>query len=109
MTWWTAFLLTQAIEMPVYALAMRGTPLSWAWRASVAFGASALTHPVVWFVLPGLFEPSLGWWGYVLVAETFAVVAEALYLRAFAIPRPWAWALAANGLSATIGLWINLR
>jgi hypothetical protein len=36
---------------------------------------TACTYPVVWLVLPGLFEDDARW-AYLLVAETFAPVAE---------------------------------
>ena len=104
MSWIGAFLLTQAIELPIYALGTRGTTLSVPWRLAVGFGASAVTHPVVWFVLRALLERRLGFVVFFLAAETFAVVTEALYLRAFGVPRPWRLSLAANATSASIGL-----
>lgn len=107
MSWWTAFALTQAIEMPIYGVGSRGSGLTVAWRIAIAFGASAITHPVVWFVLPGPLTPMLGYWGYFAVAEGFAFVAEALYLRAFDLERPWLWAFAANATSASTGLVIH--
>lgn len=104
MSWWQAFLLTELIEVPIYLLGMRGSDLSPATRAAVAFGASAFTHPIVWFVLlPGL-GPVLGGWGAFGVAEAFALLAEWGYLAAFGVPRPLRWSLAANGTSLSIGL-----
>jgi hypothetical protein len=104
MTWLQAFALTQLLEVPVFLLGMRSAPLSAPLRLAVALGASALTHPVVWFVLPPLLGPRLGWWGYFAVAETFAVLAEWRYLAAFEVERPLRLSLAANGLSMTVGL-----
>lgn len=104
MSWITAFVLTQVIELPIYAWGTRDAGLSVPWRLWIAFGASAVTHPVVWFVLRPQLSPALGFEGFFLVAETFAVVAEALYLRAFGIARPWSLALAANATSASAGL-----
>ncbi|MCB9688719.1 MAG: hypothetical protein H6738_18815 [Alphaproteobacteria bacterium] len=106
MTWVTAFLLTQAIEMPIYLFGSRGSDLPVPWRVAVAFGASALTHPIVWFVLRDLLEARLGFWAYFAIAETFAVVVEALYLRWFELRRPLLWSLLANGTSASVGLLI---
>lgn len=40
---------------------------------------------------------------FFLVAETFAVVAEALLLRAFGLRRALLWALLANATSAGLG------
>jgi hypothetical protein len=118
--WHEAFLFTQAIEIPVYLVGMQRErlELGWARRALVAFGATALTHPIVWFVLPltislfaklgsalGAGSPQLfGYWGYVAVAETFAVGAEAIYLGMFGVKRPLVLAFVANGASAGIGL-----
>lgn len=130
--WFWAFVLTQALEVPVYlaALARRAdprghphepTPLpreSLRWRLGFAFLPSMATHPYVWFVIPALFAspawtaavaqwPGLAPWRYALffaLAEAFAVLAEALLLRALRVPRALLWSLAANATSAGIGL-----
>ena len=107
MTWLQAFLVTQALEVPIYWLGTRSSPLSWSLRLGVALGASALTHPVVWFVLPPLLEPRLGWWGFFVVAEAFAILAEWWYLLSFAVDRPLRLSATANGVSLTFGLWWN--
>jgi hypothetical protein len=94
--WLSAFFFTQCVEVPIYrGLAKAG------WLP--AFGASALTHPIVWFIIPSLWRGR--YWGMVAVAETFAVVAEALYLGlAFKVKRPLLWAFVANASSAALGL-----
>lgn len=94
--WLSAFLFTQCVEVPIYAkLAKTG------WLP--AFGASALTHPIVWFVIPRLFPHS--YWLMVAIAETFAVVTEALYLRlGFDVERALLWSFLANAASAGLGL-----
>jgi hypothetical protein len=113
LAWLIAFAFTQAVEMPIY---VRGARATWA----EAFGASALTHPMVWFVIPGWVDaaylawlaphPSLQlaasgrWWLMLVVAETFAVLAEAGYLAYLRRPRPLVWSLVANASSATLGL-----
>jgi len=126
--WFSAFVLTQALEMPVYlaALARRADPRDGAllpreslrWRLGFAFLPSMATHPYVWFVIPALFSspawtaavarwPGLEAWRYALffaLAEAFAVLAEALLLRALRVPRALLWSLAANATSAGIGL-----
>ncbi len=120
MKWLEAFLFTQAFEIPIYLLVMyrQKLELDRASRALVAFGATALTHPIVWFVLPltiplfaklgvalGMTETAnFGYWSYVALAETFAVVAEAVYMAAFGMKRPLLWAFVANAASAGIGL-----
>jgi hypothetical protein len=95
--WFRAFLFTQIVEVPIY---MRTTRCSvWA-----AFGASSLTHPIVWFAF---FHPALpgGYWTKVVAAELFAWLAEAAYFRfAFKRKRAWLWSLCANSASFGLGL-----
>ncbi len=125
--WFSAFVFTQAFEIPIYLVALRrradarGVPLapeSVRWRLGFAFLASMATHPYVWFVIPGLFSsrpwslavdrwPALAEWRYAIffvVAESFAVLAEGLLLRALRVPRPLLWALLANATSAGLGM-----
>ena len=94
--WLVAFFFTQLFEMPIY------------WRASkslrVAFFASAMTHPVVWFVFPVLMDFGVGYVPMVVLAELFAWVAEAEWLRFNRVPRAYLWSLAANGFSVGCGL-----
>ena len=111
--WLLAFLLTQLVEMPIYR---RRAHTSWL----EAFGASAFTHPIVWFVIPGWvyafaervlagrFGLRLGsfeaWLLMAVVAETFAVLAEAAYLKLLLRPRPLSTSLIANAASVAVGL-----
>lgn len=116
--WRDAFLFTQLVEIPVYVLAMRHAqargaserPRRWALQIACAFGASAITHPLVWFVIPRLAasfaDPMDAYYEYVVRAETFAVVVEALYFRSLHVVRlrrALVWSLLANGLSAGAG------
>jgi hypothetical protein len=120
--WIYAFVLTQAIEIPIYLYAFRrqGSPRSLWRRALIAFGASAMTHPVVWFVLPALWRAGEAWMAprgvrfddpesflrraaYDGWLEGFAFAAEAVYLRAFGLRRAVGWSLVANMASAGIG------
>ena len=125
LAWLWAFLFTQAVEVPIYAYALwhfgrvrpGGQPLpTWA-RAALGFGASAITHPVVWFWFPRapggavllawLFLPHAAPRGYlpmVLEAEAFAVIVEAMYMDAVGLRWALPWSLVANGASAGIGL-----
>jgi hypothetical protein len=116
--WLSAFLFTQAVEIPVYVLAIRHAlreghaerPRRLSLQIALAFGASAVTHPVVWFVIPRLApsfsSPGAAYLEYVARAETFALVVEAFYFHSFRVvrmPRALVWSLLANGLSASAG------
>jgi hypothetical protein len=102
--WLVAFAFTQVVEVPlwVFVLGRQASPKrSLATRALIAFGASALTHPIVWFVFPRIVP--FGYVVMVALAETFAVVAEAFYTRAFGLRRALICSLLINGASAGLG------
>jgi hypothetical protein len=115
--WLTAFLLTQTVELPVHANAP-GLDKPLRERVAIGFGASAITHPAVWFIIPPLMSQPLvrdlittgdwrrDWWITVAVAELFAFGTEALWLMAFGVRPRWALAtsLLANAFSFTLGL-----
>jgi ABC-type Co2+ transport system permease subunit len=108
--WLGAFAFTQAVEMPIWAYALaehrklgRGEGRWPFWLcALVGFGASAITHPVVWFVIPR-YAPG-GYVAMVLQAEAFAVLVEAGYTGVLGLRRSLAWSLLANAASAGLGL-----
>lgn len=119
--WLQAFAFTQAIEIPIYAHYLRhtrrqvsrdgiaaemsmleGSALSLTSRCLLAFGASAITHPFVWFIFPWLFPAN--YWMMVAFAECFAVGVEAFYLAKLKVERAFWVSLLANGMSAGIGL-----
>jgi hypothetical protein len=91
--WVAGFAFTQAIEVPLY-LRLTGS-----WR--VSFLASALTHPLVWFVFPLL---PLPYWTMLGFAETFAVVVEGAWLRWNGVDRSYFVSLLVNATSFTVGL-----
>lgn len=112
LSWLWAYLFTQAVEVPIYVAGPRA-------RWDQAFMASALTHPIVWFAIPRFYQwahrmaggvnegPVPGgvhYWVMSFLAETFAVVAEGLYMRSLGKSRPFLWALAANATSVALGL-----
>ncbi|MDC0717205.1 hypothetical protein [Nannocystis bainbridge] len=119
--WFWSFAFTQLVEVPIYLRALGGPDqaprLSRPQRLGLGFLASALTHPYVWFVFFGVFYSrayeDLGYhWPFVtahrytiyfIVAETFAVVVEALLLRGCGLRRAFLWALLANATSAGLG------
>lgn len=101
--WLTAFSLTQALEIPFYSWHLRRQVPLLHHRLSYAFLASALTHPVVWFVFPKIHWFS-SYWGMVLAAEAFAVIVEGTYLRYLRVKRPFLIALLVNAWSISVGL-----
>lgn len=98
--WLSAFLFTEAFEVPLYAAALRRRPLLQA--LGLAALASLLTHPFVWFLFPRLVPQP--YWLMAVLAESFAVSVEALYLRAVGAPRPLLLSLLGNGASCGAGL-----
>jgi hypothetical protein len=112
MPWFWAFLFTQIVEVPIYMRGMRA-------RFHEALGASSLTHPIVWFVIPELWDrfylnvlqrhtsiwltSSTRYVIMVVFAEVFAVVAEAFYFRFIGLEKPWRWSLIANMASFGLG------
>jgi hypothetical protein len=105
--WPLAFALTQAVELPFYAVGIERGSL--ARRLLVGLGASALTHPWVWFVLPPYLQPALGYWGYVVTVELLVVATEAAYLTGMGWDRRQALARAAlaNVTSAVAGFGLH--
>lgn len=111
LAWLWAFLFTQAVEVPIYVALMRRAPGPRATppqhieeQIALGFWASAITHPIVWFVIPQI--PSASYWTMVVRAEGFAVVVEGLYLysiRAFGLRRAMLFSLIANMASVGLG------
>ncbi|MFO0612917.1 MAG: hypothetical protein U0414_10035 [Polyangiaceae bacterium] len=100
------------MEVPIYIVGARA-------RWDEAFMGSAITHPVVWFGIPRLYQAIYGalggvvettiptgvhYWIMFVVAESFAVVIEGLYLRWLGKKHPFLWALAANASSVALGM-----
>jgi hypothetical protein len=101
--WLIAFVLTQVVEIPIYVRGLRGSRLRAIWsRALVGFGASAITHPFVWFVFPMLLEDH-DYVVMVLCAEGFAVAIEAIWLAQFGARGPLLLSAIANGASVAVG------
>lgn len=108
MPWLYIFCLTYLLELPVYLILTRRV-LRPHLGLLVCLGLNLLTHPLVWFVLPGAIESQVH---YVLVAEAFAVLTEGIALVALARWRRWeGWpwlsliglAFLANAWSAAVG------
>ena len=100
--WLIAFTVTQLVEVPLYWIALRRSVDERWKRFAVAFGASLLTHPVVWFAFPRMITET--YWGMVLAAEAFAIVVEYLVLSGFGVRRAMLWSLGTNVTSVALGL-----
>lgn len=122
-SWALAFAFTQLVEAPLYLRAQRRDgPERGRWaRVAIALGASAITHPWLWFYAPRAWvwlysavvlrapalriaSPSLRFAAYALVFESLVVIVEALYFRAWGLRRAWRWSLLANASSVLLGL-----
>ena len=93
--WLVAFFFTQLFEIPLYYRVTRSV--------RVAFLASALTNPIVWFVFPELMKLGVPYAAMVALAELFAVIAEAYWLKVNGVPRALLWSFLANTVSASCG------
>jgi hypothetical protein len=94
--WLRAFALTQIIEVPIYRRAFGSSLLE-------AFGASAITHPLVfWFNASHAWHVAWGW--RAAACELFAWWVEALYFAVLGRRRVLAWTLIANSSSFLFGL-----
>lgn len=111
-SWLVAFVFTQCVEMGVYVHAHEASaqrPVSE--KIAIAFACSAITHPLVWFVIPDLSRAAgiAHWWTTVAICEAFAVIAEGILLTSFRVRHAFVWALAANTCSFVMGLFGYLR
>lgn len=104
LAWLTVFALTQAIELPIHARALRHRSRRLAWSA--AFMASALTHPFVYLCYPTL-ASKLGWAPGLAILEGFAVIVEAAWLRRFGVRDALLWSLVANASSVAVASWLR--
>jgi hypothetical protein len=98
--WLAAFAFTQAVETPIYAVALRNR--TFPMRLAVGFGASLLSHPLVWIWVSAASADA--YWEAVVVSEIAAVLAEAAYLRISAVSSALVWSAFANSASAGLGL-----
>lgn len=123
-SWLLAFVLTQAIEAPIYKRfclpTTNGDALERWWPALLP---SALTHPLLWFALPAMWsevQDDVVVWASpwlappemqdaVLVngAETLIWLAEGAALHWFGGKKAWLWALVGNGASYGFGLLLS--
>jgi hypothetical protein len=97
LSWALAFTVTQMVEIPIWMRAFRA-PL----RFVKAFGATAITHPILWFVITPRWRGD--YWSMVIFGEAVVVLIEAAYARFLGAKRALLWSLVANGASAGLGI-----
>jgi hypothetical protein len=103
--WFAAFVLTVAIELPLVAFLLRRHEPSLTRLVALVLFANLATHPAVWFIFTQLFL--VGTLAYVVAAEGWAMVAEAVFylvtIRGLPLQRAVLAALAGNAASFLIG------
>ena len=106
MSWPIAFLLTQITEIIVALFLWKEAP-----KQKVilfVFLASALTHPIIWFIFPQFArEYEWNYNTFLLFAEGYAYGVEILWYMAMRVPRPILLSCAANTASFGLGLLIQ--
>jgi hypothetical protein len=107
--WFAAFLVTVAIEIPIVVVLVRRVEPDAGRVAVLTLFANLATHPIVWFVITQLVL--VGTLGYTVVAESWAVVAEAVFyrvaIRGLSSGQALLVAVVANGASFLAGLLIG--
>jgi hypothetical protein len=99
--WLVAFAFTQIVEVPIYRRILGS-------RFWEAFGASAMTHPLLWFAFVPLVKQHLTYVQYAAIGEALVVIVEGLYFRLlFTRRRALVASLAANGASYFLALLSN--
>jgi len=113
--WFTAFVLTLAVEAPIVAVLLRPIGIDRVRLAVLFVFANLATNLVVWYVLTQLFVVGTG--AYVAVAETWAIAAETVFyaaaFRELSARRALTVAVTANLASFVagrlfVGLWPDL-
>ena len=103
--WFVAFVVTLVVEAPVVVALVRRTEPDLLRLGIVVVFANLVTHLAVWYVITQLLL--VGTWQYLLVAETWAVLAETIIYWAavggLALSRALAVAVVANVASFTVG------
>jgi len=107
--WFAAFFLTVAIEAPIVWLFLRRQEPDLLRLGLLIVFANLVTHPAVWFIWTQVFL--VGTASYTLAAETWAVVAEAVFywatIKGLSVRRAIAVAVAANATSFLVGLLVG--
>jgi hypothetical protein len=103
--WFAAFALTLAVEAAIVVVLLHRAEPSRVRLGFLVLFANLATHPLVWYVFTQLFL--VGTVEYVLVAETWAVAAEAVFytaaIRGLSARRALGVAVTANAASFMVG------
>jgi hypothetical protein len=103
--WFAAFVITLAIEAPIVAFMVRRVEPDLVRLGVLILFTNLATHLVVWYVITQLLL--VGTLAYVIVAETWAIAAEAVFyrvaIRGLSTRLAIAVAIVANGASFLVG------
>jgi len=103
--WFTAFVLTLAIEIPIAAFLLRRAEPDRLRLVVLIVFANLATHPAVWYVFTQLFL--VGTLEYTLAAEAWAIGAEVVFywaaIRGLPVRRAIGVAVVANAASFLAG------
>lgn len=104
-SWFAAFVLTLAVEIPVAAFILRRAEPNFLRLAILIVFANLATHLAVWYVITQLFR--VGTLTYGIVAESWAIACESIFygaaIRGLSPGRAIGVAIVANGLSYLVG------
>jgi len=96
--WVVAFAFTEIIEVPIYRRMLGSKFLE-------AFGASAVTHPLLWFVFVPAVRGHLTYVQYAAIGEVSVLLLEAAWFRfLFKREKALLGSLVANGASYFLAL-----
>ncbi len=101
MIWLLCFLATQLIEMPIY---VKMIDVSMGRRLLFAFGASAITHPILWFLMPW---GALPYFYLLILGEAAVFIIEGFYFQALGMKKPFYMSTVANSVSLSLGVLIT--
>src|ERR1700704_1421887 len=103
--WFPAFVVTLAVEVPLVAMLVRRVESDLVRLGILIVFANLATHLAVWYVFPQLL--TIGPPAYTLIAETWAIAAEAVFywaaIRGLSAPRAVTVSLVANLSSFVVG------
>ena len=103
--WFPAYALTLAVEIPIVYFLLRRADTDLLRLGILIVFANLATHLAVWYVISKLLL--VGTLGYTLVAETWAVVAEAVFfwaaIHGLSVRRAIVVAVTANAVSWIAG------